>query len=191
MSAPCWMAAKRRSASSMGAERSASVKSTTAAPRLEHPGAHAVALAAVAGVFNEPDLGRGLGKGAHHLGGRVGGAVVDHQDLGIPAAGANAAHHRPQRRQDAGALVVNRNHEAVLWPGAFAGVALGIVFHVSAPSLKLQPIPGAESSGNATGHHKRRGANLAGQDSGAGISGKLLRGKAQIHRGACFSRQNG
>ena len=42
------------------------------APRLEHPGAHAVTFAAVAGVLDQPDLGRGLGKGAHHLGGRVG-----------------------------------------------------------------------------------------------------------------------
>jgi len=137
------------------------------APRLEHPGAHAVAFAAVAGVFKQPDLGRILRKGAHHVGGRVGGAVVDYQNLGIPATCSNAAHHRGKRRQDAGALVVNRNHDAVLWPGAFAGVALGIVFHVSAPSPKPNSALnwGRESTRNVTGHHKRLGAKLAGESS--------------------------
>ena len=38
------------------------------AERLQHAGAHAVALAAVAGIFDQADLGGVGGKVAHHLG---------------------------------------------------------------------------------------------------------------------------
>ena len=53
---------------------------------VENAVAHTVALAVVAGILEEPDLGVVFCEGADDFGGLVAGAVVDHDDLGVPAA---------------------------------------------------------------------------------------------------------
>ena len=58
MSAPPAIAANRRSASSMGADKSESVNITTVTERLQHAVAHAVALAAIAGILDQSELRR-------------------------------------------------------------------------------------------------------------------------------------
>ena len=104
------------------------------AERLQHSGAHAVAFAAVAGVLDQPDLWRGLRKITRDLGGRIAGAIVDHDDLGIPATGADAIDHRLERRRQASGLIEGRNHDAVLRPGAVGHAAVaGFVRHVPVP----------------------------------------------------------
>ena len=72
MSAPSAMAANRRSASSMGADRSASVNITISPSALQDPGAYAVAFAAISGVFKQPNLGRMHGKVPYQVGRGVG-----------------------------------------------------------------------------------------------------------------------
>ena len=97
MSAPAAIAANKPSASSMGADRSASVNMYHLAEGVENAIAHAVALASVAGILQQPHL-RGVGgKGADHLGGLVARAIVNHDDLGGPAALADAADDRLER----------------------------------------------------------------------------------------------
>ncbi len=81
---------------------------------VENAVAHAVALAAVAGILEQPDLGGVGGKGADHLGGLVARAVVDHDDLGGPAALADAGDDRLEGVADARGLVIGGNHDAVV-----------------------------------------------------------------------------
>ena len=53
---------------------------------LKHAGAHAVSLAAIAGIFDQADFRVVCGEIADHLGRRVRGAVVDDDDFSGPAA---------------------------------------------------------------------------------------------------------
>src|SRR5579859_7252280 len=65
-------------ASSIGAERSASVNNTA---RLQHSSAHAEALAAVHAVRNNPKAWKRLPKGFRHLRRAIFRAIIDHKNL--------------------------------------------------------------------------------------------------------------
>ncbi len=72
------------------------------AQSLQNAVAHAVALTAVAGILNQPHLGRIGGKSAHHCGGDIARAVVHHHHLGGPAVAANARNHRAEEWLECG-----------------------------------------------------------------------------------------
>src|SRR5579875_245430 len=97
--------------------------------RLQHPVAHAIPFAAVAGIFHQPHLRRALGKGSHHLGSPVAGAVVDHHDLGIPVFVPYPGNDPLKRGRNAAGLVISRNDNAVggVWHDCLAPVSAGIL----------------------------------------------------------------
>ena len=80
---------------------------------MQHPVAHAVSLAAVAGIFHQPQRRIFRGKTSNNLCRVVAGPVVDDDDLGVPSLLVNVAQHFFQRRAESRALVVRRNHDAV------------------------------------------------------------------------------
>ncbi len=81
--------------------------------RVKNAVAHAVALAVIAGILEQPDLGVGFGEGADDFGGLVAGAIIDHDDLGAPAALMDAGDNLVEGVADARGLVIGGNHDAV------------------------------------------------------------------------------
>src|SRR5580704_12487377 len=103
------------------------------ATRLQHAMAHAVTFAAVAGVFDQPQCGIAFCETAHDFSGIVDGAVVDNNyfDLGGPFLLRDVTEDFPERRTQAGALVVSGNDDAV------GGVQSSFWFPVSGCQLSL------------------------------------------------------
>ncbi len=64
-------------------------------------------------VGNQADDGTPLGILQHLVDGGVGGAIVDHDDLALPALLLHAVKNRLQRGPDAAAFVISGNHDAV------------------------------------------------------------------------------
>ena len=82
-------------------------------PGVQDAGADAVAFAAVAGILHEVNFGGGEGEVADQACGLVGGTVVDDDDFSGPVVGAHGCDDRLERGQDAGALVVSGDNDAV------------------------------------------------------------------------------
>src|SRR5580704_13107007 len=80
---------------------------------MEHPVADAVALASVAGIFDEAECRVFGGEGLNDVGSIVAGAVVDDDNLGVPALSANVGENLLQSSANTGPLVVSRNDDAV------------------------------------------------------------------------------
>ena len=73
------------------------------------------ALATVGRIFEQKQLVMLFPPVLHDLGGPVGGAVVDDQDLRMPVSLAGAAKHAVQRLPKAFGLIVSGNDDADLW----------------------------------------------------------------------------
>ncbi len=79
---------------------------------LEEAVADGVAFAAVAVVVDEMEVGVSGHPALDDVGGVVGGAVVDDEDFGIPAALGDAGEYAIEGVLDPGALVVGGDHDA-------------------------------------------------------------------------------
>jgi hypothetical protein len=100
---------------------------------IEHAVPHAVSLAAIAGIFQQPQRLIFRSESPNNLCGIVAGAVIHDDDFRIPAAGAHVGQHFLERRAQARALVIGGNHEAV---GRIQNAVLSS--HSNAPTLISQ-----------------------------------------------------
>ncbi len=80
---------------------------------VQHAVAHAVAFAAIAGIFQQPDTVIDGGKLAHHLGGVVLRAVVDYDDLGRKPPLTHVVEHLGERAGEPLAFVISGKNKAV------------------------------------------------------------------------------
>src|SRR5258708_10123790 len=80
---------------------------------VEHAIAHAVAFAAIARIFQQPQPGSPGSESLHLLCGVIARAVVNDNYFRIPSAFGNVRQHTLQRGLYAGALVVCGDNDAV------------------------------------------------------------------------------
>src|SRR5579863_846321 len=96
-----------------------------AALSVEHAVADAVALAAVAGIFDEMNDRIMGGEAADDFRGIVGRAIIYHDDFSIPLLSVNVGEDLLERGAEARALVIGRDDDAVFGAHFVTGSSVG------------------------------------------------------------------